>query len=149
MGCCVGRARWGQGCHYSRQVNVRGRAGQSARHWGGYTLGKLGLSQESRTLPENWEIRNHSCSKSKNPLLFPGSLSPNGTERSQMLTFMNLPSQPSFSIFQVLGGQNISRLYKPLQGRAGDPSGSNTAGPSQGHRSLFERTLSLKDRVLS
>lgn len=75
---------------------------------GGYRLGKLCLCQESCTLPENWGIHNHSCSKSKNPLLFPDSFSSSGTEQSQMLTFMNLLSHLSFSIFQVLGRQNIS-----------------------------------------
>lgn len=64
-----------------------------------------------------------------------------------MLTFMNLLSQLSFSTFQVLGGQNIS--HPAMAEKAGDPSGTNTAEPSQGLRCLFERAQSFKDEVLS
>lgn len=64
-----------------------------------------------------------------------------------MLTFMNLLSQLSISTFQVLGGQNIS--HPAMAEKAGDPSGTNTAEPSQGLRWLFERAQSFKDEVLS
>lgn len=114
----------------------------------GCALGKLGLCRESRTLPENWEIPNPSCSKSNNPLLLPGKI-------HSLLMAQNKVS------FSHLWTSSVS--YHSASSRSWE--GKNRSHPAiaeKGWRSLwqqnswaitgpllFERPQSLKDEALS